>query len=208
MAQLKVWGRNNSINVQKVMWTLAELGVAHERVDAGLAFGVVSEPWFGELNPNRTVPVLDDDVLILWESNVIVRYLAAKHASGTLIPSDPAARAETEMWMDWQQTTIMPSLGPVFLGLIRTPPEQRDQAVIDRGAENVRKVMAILDDRLSSREFVMGNALTAADIPLGCVTYRWFGLPVEHGALPHVRAWYERLVARPGFAEHVMMPLT
>ena len=173
-----------------------------------MAFGVVTEPWFGELNPNRTVPVLDDNGLILWESNVIVRYLATKHATGNLMPSDPAERAQVEMWMDWQQTTVTPSIGPAFRGLVRTPPETRDQAAIDRSAEATRNVLKILDDRLSDRSNVMGDAFTAADIPLGCVAYRWFGLPVDHGELQHVRAWYERLVKRPGYAEHVMQPIT
>ena len=88
---LKILGRTNSINVQKVMWTVAELGLPHERVDAGMAHGVVNEPWYADLNPNRLVPAIDDDGVVLWESNVIVRYLAAKHAAGTLMPADRRA---------------------------------------------------------------------------------------------------------------------
>ena len=132
---LKIWGRTNSINVQKVMWTVAELGLPHERVNAGMAHGVVNEPWYADINPNRLVPAIDDDGVVLWESNVIVRYLAGKHAAGTLMPADPAMRAKAEMWMDWQQTAL-PGFGPLFLGLIRTPPEKRDMAAIRAGQES------------------------------------------------------------------------
>ncbi len=205
---LEIWGRRNSINVQKVMWTLAELGVDHRHTDAGMAFGLVDEDWFAKLNPNRTVPVLRDGDVVLWESNVIVRYLAAKFAPGTLMPDGDGARARVEMWMDWQQTTVTPGLGPVFLGLVRTPEDQRDGTAIAAGAEMVRNALAILDAQLATSHFVLGDDFTAADIPLGCVAYRWFALPVEHGDLPNVRAWYERLAAREHFANHVMLPLT
>jgi glutathione S-transferase len=107
---LRIWGRRNSINVQKVMWTIGELGVAFERTDAGMEHGVVNEPWFGVRNPNRLVPTIDDGGLTLWESNVIVRYLAAKYAHGTLMPNDPASRATAEMWMDWQQRDVLPPI--------------------------------------------------------------------------------------------------
>ncbi len=208
MTMLKVWGRKNSMNVQKVMWALAEIDVVYERVDAGMHFGVVDETWFGDVNPNRTVPVLDDDGHIVWESNVIIRYLAAKYASGMLIPADNDGRSEIEMWMDWQQTVVMPGLGPVFVGLVRTPEAERDHAAIAAGEATVRTSMEVLDNWLSDRQFMMGDRLTAADIPLGCVAYRWLALPVQHGDIPNVRAWHERLAERAGFAEHVMLPLT
>ncbi len=205
---IKVWGRRNSINVQKVLWTLAELDIEHERIDAGLAFGVVDEDWFAELNPNRTVPVLQDGETVIWESNAIVRYLATKFGLGRLMPDDPEMRARADMWMDWQQTTIMPWLGPVFLGLVRTPENERDSEAIRVAADHVRQRLSILDAHLRGSSYLTGNQLCAADIPLGCVAYRWFALPVEHGALPNVRAWYARLTERPHYGEHVMLALT
>ncbi len=132
---LKIWGRTNSINVQKVMWTVAELGLPHERVDAGMAHGIVGEPWYAEVNPNRLVPAIDDDGVVLWESNAIVRYLAAKHAAGVLMPTDAVTRAKAEMWMDWQQTSLL-GFGPLFVNLIRTPPENRDMAAVRSGQES------------------------------------------------------------------------
>ena len=204
---LKIFGRTNSINVQKVMWTVAELGLPHERVSAGMAHGVVNEPWYADLNPNRLVPAIDDDGVVLWESNVIVRYLAARHATGTLMPSDPAMRARAEMWMDWQQTSF-PGFGPLFLGLIRTPPEKRDMAAIRAGQEGTAAALRLLDKHLANRSHMIADHLTVADIPLGCVAYRWYALPIERPELPNLRAWYERLVKRPAFAQHVMLPLT
>lgn len=204
---LKIWGRTNSINVQKVMWTVAELGLAHERVDAGMAHGVVTEPWYADVNPNRLVPVIDDDGLVLWESNVIVRYLANKHASGTLMPSDPVQRAKAEMWMDWQQTALL-GFGPMFMNLIRTAPDKRDVAAITSGRESTAAGLAMVDAHLKGRTFMMGDQFTVADIPLGCVAYRWYHLPIERPDLPNFRAWYERLAARPAFKQHVMLPIT
>ena len=190
------------------MWTVAELGLEVERVDAGMDFGVVTEPWFEAMNPNRLVPTIDDDGFILWESNVIIRYLAEKHSPGHLMPSAPGERAIAEMWMDWQQTTIMPGLGPLFVGLVRTAPEQRDADVIKNSVREVEAGLRILDNHLAERTFVMGEHFTIADIPLGCVTYRWFALDIKHADLPNLRAWYDRLTKRQGFIDHVMMPLT
>ena len=206
---LKIWGRKNSINVQKVMWTVAELGLEPERIDAGMAHGLVGEPWYAALNPNRMVPTIDDDGVVLWESNVIVRYLAAKHAPGTLMPTDPVARAKADMWMDWQQNTLMPAgLSPLFLGLIRTPPDKRDAGALRKAAEVTESALRTLDAHLAKQAYVLGDSLTVADIPVGVATYRWYALPVEHAELPHLRAWYDRLKQRPAFAEHVMLPLT
>ena len=206
---LKIWGRKNSINVQKVMWTVGELGLKPERVDAGMAHGVVGEPWYETFNPNRLVPTIDDDGAVLWESNVIVRYLAAKHAAGTLMPTDPVLRAKAEMWMDWQQSTVMPgALTPLFLGLIRTPPEKRDAEALRKAAEATQAALRTLDAHLAGQPYVLGDSFTVADIPVGVATYRWYALPVEHAELPNLRAWYDRLRQRPAFAEHVMLPLT
>ena len=122
---MKIWGRRNSINVQKVMWTLGELGVAHERVDAGMSHGVVGEAWYGDLNPNCQVPTLEDEGVILWESNVIVRYLAARHGEGTLLPDTPAQRAVADQWMEWQQTTLHADVTFIFWAQVRNRAENQ-----------------------------------------------------------------------------------
>lgn len=205
---LKIWGRNNSINVQKVMWTVAELGVAHERIDAGGAFGKVDQPEYAAMNPNRLVPVLEDGSTVIWESNAIVRYLAAQYGAGELWPDDPAPRSEADRWMDWQITVIQHDIRPVFWGLIRTPPEQRDLTEINAAAERLGAAMRIFDRHLAGRMFVVGDALTMGDIPIGCVCWRYLQLDIARPDLPHVRAYAERLQARPAYREHVMLPLT
>ena len=205
---LKIWGRNNSINVQKVMWAVAELGVAHERIDAGGAFGKVDQPEYAAMNPNRLVPVLEDGSTVIWESNAIVRYLAAQYGAGELWPDDPAPRSEADRWMDWQITVIQADIRPVFWGLIRTPPEQRDMAEINAAAERLGTAMQIFDRHLAGRTFVVGDALTMGDIPIGCVCWRYLQLDIARPHLPHVTAYAQRLQARPAYREHVMLPLT
>jgi glutathione S-transferase len=205
---LKIYGRRNSINVQKVMWTIGELGLEAERIDAGLQFGVVKEDWFGDLNPNRLVPTMDDGGFILWESNTIVRYLATKHSSGILMPDRLQPRARAEMWMDWLVTTIMPPLGPLFLGLIRTAPEDRDLKAIAHAGQLVEAGMTVLNGHLAGRQHVLGNDFTVVDIALGCAGHRWYALEIERPDLPHLEAWVDRLRQRPAFIDHVMILLT
>jgi glutathione S-transferase len=205
---LRIWGRVNSINVQKVMWTVGELGLAHQRIDAGGAFGGLDTPEYGGLNPNRKVPTIDDDGTVLWESNACVRYLAARYGAGRLWPEDVERRGRTDLWMDWQQTALLPDMGVVFWGLIRTPEAQRDQAAIKASAERLGAIWRVLDQHLATRRFVTGDALTMGDIPVGAACYRYFGLPIARPELPHLEAWHERLTERPAYREHVMLPIT
>ncbi|MFO1075756.1 MAG: glutathione S-transferase [Geminicoccaceae bacterium] len=205
---LKVWGRTNSLNVQKVMWTVAELGLAHERIDAGGAFGGLASAAYGALNPNRLVPVLEDGATVIWESNAIVRYLAARYGAGDLWPEDPARRSLADRWMDWQATTAQPALGPVFWGLVRTPPEQRDLALIERQVPVLGETMRVLDAHLATNRFVAGETLTMGDIPVGCVAWRYLNLPIARPKLPHLARWAAELQERPGYRAHVMLPLT
>ena len=205
---LRIWGRLNSVNVQKVMWTVGELGLAHERIDAGRGYGVNDEPWFLEMNPNGTIPTIDDDGTVVWESNVVVRYLAAKYGAGTLWPEEPGARARADMWMDWQQTILDRPMHPLFWQLVRTPEAERDPALVGDAEARCAKAFALLNHHLEGRAYVAGDQLTMGDIPVGALTYRWYALPIEHPELPHLVAWYERLTARPAFREHAMIPLS
>lgn len=205
---LKIWGRTNSINVMKVLWCADELRLDYERVDAGLQFGVVDEPFYGELNPNRLVPSIEDDGVVLWESNVIVRFLAAKHARGTLWPEDVAERAHAEQWMDWQQTTMHPQITPLFWQLVRTPAEERDPEKIAALAVRLGELWKIVDAHLERSEYLNGATFTMADIPLGCAVWRYYNLDVERPKLSNVEAWHERLKQHAAFQSRVMLPLT
>jgi glutathione S-transferase len=205
---LKVWGRVNSINVQKVLWALDELKVAYERVDAGMAFGVVNEPFYKRLNPNSRVPTIEDDGFVLWESNAIVRYLAAKHGAGTLWPTDLKVRADSDRWMDWISNNVNPLVTPVFWALVRTPADKRNPAQIEADAEKIAQQFQILEQCLAGRRYVAGEHFSMGDIVVGVTVYRWYALNVKRPRLANIEAYHARLTERPAFKTHVMQPLS
>jgi len=206
---LKIWGRKNSSNVRKVLWCAEELGLDYQAVDAGGAFGVVNEPHYRALNPNGVVPTIEDDDLVLWESNTIVRYLGAKHAPGTSwYPEDPVARAKAEKWMDWTTSSLAAPFRPLFWGILRTPAEQQDWVAINAAHKTCAQLLSIADEALASQPFLSGQEIGMGDIPLGCFIYAWFEMPIERPEMRHLRAWYERLRERPAYQAAVMTALT
>jgi len=205
---LRLWGRTSSINVRKVLWALQELGLPFERIDAGLAFGHNHTPAYLAKNPNALVPLLEDGDFTLWESNAIVRYLAASHAMGTLCPEDLRTRFDAERWMDWQQTTLNRAGGPAFIQWIRTPAEQRQPAVIAASVAATEPLLRMLDAHLATRPWMAGEHFTMADIPIGCEIHRWWGLPQPRPSLPHLERWYAALLARPATRGVLDLPLS
>ena len=203
---LTIWGRTNSVNVQKVLWCCEEIGLEYQRIDAGGPFGIVDTPEYRGRNPNGLVPTIDDDGFVLWESNAIVRYLAAEH-SFRLWPVDLRRRAEADQWMDWSHT-FWGALRTGFLGLIRTPPEERNQAAIAESLRRTEELLQLVDDHLRSRPYLAGDEFTLGDIPLGCGIWRWMAMPIERRARPHMERWFERLGERPVYRKIVMSPLT
>ena len=201
---LKIWGRDTSINVQKVLWLVAELNLAHERVDVGGAFGGLDTDEYLAMNPNRRIPTIEDDGVTLWESNAIIRYLAGKHASPDLWPADLAARAVLDQWMDWMQTTLYPEFISVFWAMVRTPKKERDMAAVEAATKRLAQHYEILDAQLAKQDFVGGAGLTVADIPLGALCYRYFGIDIERPVMPNVEAWYARLQEREPYRKVIM----
>jgi glutathione S-transferase len=204
---LTIWGRKNSINVQKVLWCCAELGLEYKRIDAGLQFGLNKTPDYLARNPNGLVPTIDDDGFVLWESNVIVRYLSSKHGPGTLCPTDLKERFLSERWMDWQITAAGP-LGIIYRGLVRTPPEKRDNDAIAAAQGRAEALFRLLDTHLAGRDFVETGRFTIGDIPTGAIVYRWLGLGNKREDFPNLARYHDRLAERPPFREHVMLPFT
>jgi len=200
---LKILGHAGSSNVQKVLWCCGELALPFERRDFGGTFGGNRTPEYLALNPNGLVPTIDDDGFILWESNVIVRYLAAKHGHGTLYPADLRQRADAERWMDWQQTTLNMPMGVLFRALLRKPAEQTDAAALDAARAKASVNWAIVDRALATRPYVAGDRLTIGDIALGNAIHRWHRLPIERPALEHLGTWYARLCERPAYREYI-----
>lgn len=204
---LKIWGRKDSSNVQKVLWCCDELGIRYERVELGGKFGGNRDPEYLRLNPNGLVPTIEDGDFVLWESNAIVRYLAEKYGGGSLLPLSPEGRANACRWMDWQLTTINPAMVPLFWGLVRTPEEKREPRAIAEALEKASWAWSLLDRYLEGRRYVDESGFSIGDIPLGVWAHRWFHLPIERPPLPNLRAWYERLCERPSYRVHVMLPL-
>lgn len=206
---LTIYGRTNSVNVQKVLWCLAELAVPYTRIDAGLAHGKNNEAWYLALNPNGKVPLLEDGAFTLWESNTIVRYLAAKHGAGSLWPTSLETRALADRWMDWQLSVLIRPVSIVFWSLIRMPAAERDAASIERNTHEANHAMSLLDTHLATQPYVAGPAFTMGDIPVGALAHRWLEIPgIERPPLAAVRAWRARLAERPGFRAHVQLPLS
>lgn len=205
---LKIWGRTNSINVQKVMWAVGELGLDFERIDAGGAFGGLDSAEYGRMNPNRKIPTIRDGDAVVWESNSCVRYLAARYGAGALWPEDPWQRSLADRWMDWMITTLMPDMTVVFWQTIRTPTERRDPVAVGAAADRLGPIWGLLDAHLGDQPFVAGRELTMGDIPVGCAWWRYRNLPIVRPPQPRLEAWFERLQARPAYREHVMLPVT
>jgi glutathione S-transferase len=195
---LRILGRLTSVNVQKVVWCADEIGLPYERVDVGGKFGGNDTPEYLAKNPNGLVPTIEEDGFVLYESNAIVRYLAARHAAGSLWPEDLRRRADVDRWMEWQSTAYTPAMWGAFWQLIRTPAEKRDAALVEGSRAKTEKLSGILDAQLASRRFVAGDTFTAADIVVGCAAHRWLNLPLAREPRPNLERWYAQMKARPG----------
>ncbi|HEY4071971.1 MAG TPA: glutathione S-transferase family protein [Herbaspirillum sp.] len=206
---IKIFGRLSSINVQKVIWCLDECGkkegIDYERIDAGLQFGVNKTDAYLKMNPNGLVPTLVEGDFVLWESNAIVRYLAASHG-GDLFSADLKKRADADRWMDWALVTLWPALRVTYLGLTRTPKEQQDMPMIVKHYQDTTKLLALLDGVLADRAYCTGDTFTVGDIALACAVDRWVKLPAmfpeilgELPVLSALMAWHGRVTARPAF---------
>jgi glutathione S-transferase len=201
---MKIWGRTTSSNVQKVMWAIGEMRLEHERIDIGGPFGKNKEPAYLAMNPNGLVPTLEeDDGFLLWESNSIVRYLAAKHQAAVLEPKDLKVRALASKWMDWQLSVLGPAITPVFWGLVRTPADKRDPAAIAAGKEKTATAVKMLDAQLGKTTFLAGEAFSYGDIPCGIMVRRYRDLVPERPRFDNVERWYAAISGRPAFDEHV-----
>lgn len=207
MSKRRVWGHPRSINVQKVLWALDELGLEYERIDAGGTFGRVKDADYLSLNPNGLIPTLEDGGSVLWESNAIVRYLYGKYGTHPALPSDPGVRGRADGWTDWYSSTFWANVRPLVVQLLRTPADQRDQKLIDDSARAASAAATLLDRELAKKPYVAGDHFTFGDIPVASAAQRWLNLPIQRPALPALEAWYARVKERPGFKRWLDLPL-
>ena len=203
---LVIHGRATSSNVQAVMWAVGEIGIEHRRLDVGGAFGGNQSSEFLEMNPMGRVPVIQDGDVTMFESQAILRYLAARHGSDALWPADPVARAPVDQWMEWAKVNVYPVLTyKVFWQMIRTSAAERDHRLVAAGISELKELMAIADAQIARHGWLAGSEMTLADISLGTHLYRYFNVPFDRADLPNLKAYYDRLCARPAYAEHAMI---
>jgi len=203
---LTVWGRRSAFNMQKVLWLVGELGLAHRHVEAGGGFGGLDDPDFLRMNPHGRVPVIDDGGTVVWESHSILRYLAARHGDEVLWPADPGARTRADRWMDWTLADLQPDFMDLFWGFYRTPAPERDWPAIRAALARLEARYRLLDRELGDRAYLAGPDFTLADVPAGATLFRYFELEIDRPTLPGVEAWYRRLRRRPAYQTHVMQP--
>ena len=203
---LRVFGRRSSFNVQKVMWLVDEMGLAHEHIALGGDHGGLDTPEMMAMNPNGLVPVIDDGGTVVWESHAILRYLAARHGYGRFWSDDAGERSRWDRWLDWARGFQEDFLVGVFWGLYRTPEAQRDGRAIERAIARTGEHLTLLDRVLEGRDFLLGGEPTLADIPAGALLYRLFEMDIARPEVPNVEAWYARLRTRPSYQRRVMIP--
>ncbi len=209
---MRLWGRKSSINVQKVLWCLAELGLQEgkdfERIDAGMQFGIVRSPEFLKMNPNGLVPTLEDGDIVLWESNTIMRYLASQYDKNKRFPSSIPTQFNSEKWMDWQVGTLWPVLRPSFIGLTRVPEAEQDHAGIQKAYQATNQLFALLNQTLESQAYCSGEQFHIGDIVLALCVHRWILLnktfPKQTGErtnLKNINRWLKQLETETYFQE-------
>jgi glutathione S-transferase len=202
---IEVWGRRSSSNVQKVVWALDELGLAFKRHTVGGAFGGVREPSYLKMNPNGLVPVLQDGDITMFESNAIVRYLAARYGEGSLRPTQAKALAAAEQWMEWQQLNVVPPISAIFWNQVRLLPAQRNDKVISDAAAKLMDTLVIADSTLKSSKWFAGDDFSFGDIVLGVLYWRYFGLDCPKPDTPNIKRWFEALQQRPAYQKWIMI---
>ena len=205
---LTLYGRKTSINVQKAAWAMGEAELDWNWIDKDGIVGSIDSPEYRKLNPTSQIPTLDDNGLLVRQSNPIVRYIARKYAPIKLWPEQDSAYVEAERWMEWQATDNWKNMVTVFWGLIRTPPEKQDKISINRSVEYLNNDFAHLNEHLAGRRYIGGELFSMGDIPAGAATYRFYSLPIERMNFSNLEAWYTLLQERPSFRELVMVPLS
>ena len=220
-SKLKIWGRTNSINVQKVLWVCEDLAIDYTRIDAGMEHGVNKQPEYLDMNPNGLVPTISDNGFLLWESHSIMRYLVKRQEalagvatprqneqSLLIYPNDPQAAGTIDQWLDWINTVAWPAMRPIFWGWVRLKPEERDMVALENSRQLMIKALGMLDERLSKSPFVAGQHFSIADIPLALILFRWLNIAVEKPEFTYTLQWYQRVGERAGFKKYCTLPLT
>ncbi len=201
---ITVWGRRNSVNVQKVLWALEELDVPYRRENVGGSFGGNQDGDFLAMNPMGLVPVIRDGDVTMFESNAIVRYLAARFRAGVLRPAEHKSLAMAEQWMEWAQVNFAPLVSTLFVHRVRSLPENRNTAAADAAEKQAAQVLKVADAWLARHDWFAGHEFSFGDIVMGALLWRYMAVPCEKPPMPHLLEWLEALQDREAFRRAVM----
>ncbi|CAN5545780.1 glutathione S-transferase [soil metagenome] len=205
---IEVWGRRSSINVQKVMWAIAELGLPFKRHSVGGSFGGNNSADYLAMNPTGLVPVIRDGDVTMFESNAIVRYLAQRYGEGGLQPAAPKARAAAEQWMEWQQLAAAPVVSAIFWNTVRLPADKCDHNAIAKAQEKLQgEVLPIAETALEDRVWFAGDAFSFGDIVLGAFIWRYRQIEGSALEFPNLQRWFAALQTRQPYRDWVMVPI-
>ncbi len=207
---IRLWGRTNSMNVQKVLWTLDELGLRYERLDAGMQFGINNTPDYLQKNPNGKVPLLEDDGYAIWESQAICRYLCNQYQGSQLYPLDAQARGQVDQWLDWANSGVNNSLSVVFWQTLRLPENQRDAKKLKEETDKTVAALQIFNQALTGRSFVATSHFSLADMVMAPVVFRCIGLGLVDLSKPYwsaLSSWYAAIEQNQWFKKWVVQPL-
>lgn len=199
---LVLWGRHTSVNVQKVIWLLAELGMEFDRKDVGGPFGGLNTPEYIAMNPNQLVPTLQDGKITIWESEAILRYLGAKYGE-QYFPGSIEKRAVVDQWLCWSQSSWIPPLIQLFMFLMKTPAAKRDSQQLKDFADNVNARATFMNEQLKTRKFIAGDSLSLADFSFASWLYRYFTLEIERPSLENLEQYYDMFCSHSVYVQHV-----
>jgi len=201
---ITVWGRRNSVNVQKVLWALEELDMPYTRENVGGSFGGNQDADFRAMNPMGLVPVIRDGDVTMFESNAIVRWLAARYRDGLLRPPDPKGLAMAEQWMEWAQLNLYRPVQTLFNNRVRSLPENRDVTATAAAETQAAEVLMVADAWIARHDWFAGPDFSFGDIVMGALLWRYMGVECAKPAMPHLMEWFEAVQEREPFRRAVM----
>jgi len=192
----KLLGRQTSGNVQKVILMLEEMGAAYERIDYGRQFENTQTAEYKAINPTSKVPTLVDGDLTIWESNTILRYLAAK-GGDAFTGATPGERTLVERWMDFVICAVNPGYLAAFKGVKLAPVERAPDYAAQ--IKDLVDQMKILNGHLTGKAFLALDTFTIADMAVAPILKRCVDFKIERPALPELERWVSAIAGRPAF---------
>ena len=193
---MKLYINKLSPNVRRVRLTAAVLGLKLEEIALDFTKGEHKKPEYLALNPNGAVPTLSDGDFVLTESRAIMQYLAAKKPEAGLLPSDERGRADVARWQFWDASHFSPQVGTLVFQRMLKPMfgmGEPDAAKIEEALVNLRRFAAVLNQHLDGKTYVVGKALTLADLTLASTLMYAKQVDVPLAEFPHVQSWFNRI---------------